>query len=82
MAPRRWGGRQSVRYRAEVFARDGAVCAWCGGVATTVEHLTPVSLGGDPWDLGNGVPACRRCNLSRGNRARPPAVPPSPSRRW
>lgn len=77
-----WGGRRTQAYRAAVFARDGAVCAWCGGVATTVEHVIPRSRGGDPWDLGNGVPACLPCNLGRGNRPRPKGIPARPSRQW
>lgn len=80
--PDTWAGRATQRYRAAVFARDGEVCVWCGGVATTAEHVIPRSLGGDPWDLGNGVPACRSCNCSRGNRPRPERVPPTPSRPW
>jgi 5-methylcytosine-specific restriction endonuclease McrA len=52
------------------------VCVWCGAAATTVDHYpVPRALGG-PATLENLVPACTRCNYSRGaalgNRLRPP----------
>ena len=48
-------------------------CAWCGGVmderegrpdSATVEHLTPVRLGGSNR-RDNLVSACASCNMSR-----------------
>lgn len=70
----------SVRYgpgyrarRAEVLRPDAdgspKLCELrlpgCTGVATTADHVTPVSLGGRDSVL---VPACSHCNSSRGNR--------------
>jgi 5-methylcytosine-specific restriction endonuclease McrA len=37
----------------------------------TVDHITPVSRGGDPYDRANCRTLCRSCNSRRGN-ARPP----------
>ncbi len=47
--------------RRTVLQRDGHRCAYCGGVADTVDHVRPRSRGGShAWD--NVVAACRRCN--------------------
>ncbi len=40
-------------------------CWMCGGVATEVDHVIPLALGG-PHCLSNLRPACRSCNASKG----------------
>jgi 5-methylcytosine-specific restriction endonuclease McrA len=61
--------------RRATFAAKGRVCWWCGALATTVDHVVPVVLGG-ATALHNLVPSCAKCNYSRGaslgNRLRPP----------
>ncbi|MGB6455592.1 MAG: HNH endonuclease [Streptosporangiaceae bacterium] len=52
---------------AATFKRYGHVCWSCGAYASTVDHLTPVALGGT-HDLSNLRPACTRCNYSRGGQ--------------
>ncbi|WP_165989393.1 HNH endonuclease [Streptomyces sp. YIM 98790] len=53
--------------RRALFARDGGRCAYCGGVATSVDHVVPRSRGGQHvWD--NVVAACRRCNHIKADR--------------
>lgn len=42
-------------------------CAYCGGVATTRDHIVPVSRGGSNIPT-NVVPACLSCNSRKGNR--------------
>src|SRR2546430_149501 len=81
--PRGWR-----KLREATFARWGRQCWRCGGYATTVDHVTPVCLGGG-HELGNLRPACRRCNYgtraSIGNRLRgyrPADSPVRHSRRW
>ena len=73
-----------------MFATKGRACWWCGRYAGTVDHVVPVVLGGG-HELANLVPACQRCNYSRGatvgNRIRGsrPVVVRQPfhtSRRW
>ena len=45
--------------RRALFARDGGRCMYCGGVATSVDHVIPRSRGGKHvWD--NVVASCRR----------------------
>ena len=56
-----------VSVRAEVYARDGFICAYC---ATTdgpfeIDHIAPVVLGGTD-DPANLCVACAPCNRSKG----------------
>jgi 5-methylcytosine-specific restriction endonuclease McrA len=53
--------------RQGVLRRDRHHCAYCGGVATTVDHVLPRSRGGaNSWV--NTVAACGRCNGRKGDR--------------
>ena len=54
--------------RKAVFARDGGRCVYCGGTATSLDHVVPKSRGGShTWD--NVVSACGRCNHVKADRA-------------
>jgi len=53
--------------RPGVIARDGAVCGYCGGHATTVDHILPRSRGGKNSWL-NTAAACGGCNQRKGDR--------------
>ena len=67
---RRW-----ERLRLEILARDGYRCRSCGRAGRLeVDHITPISKGGDPWDPGNLQVLCRSpCHMakSRAERTRP-----------
>jgi 5-methylcytosine-specific restriction endonuclease McrA len=53
--------------RRAVFARDGGRCAYCGGSASSIDHVLPRSRGGrHSWD--NVVAACHRCNRMKADR--------------
>jgi len=53
--------------RRAVFARDGHLCQYCGGMAENIDHVVPRSKGGaHTWD--NVVAACRACNARKENR--------------
>ena len=53
--------------RAGVHARDGRRCGYCGGEATTIDHILPRSRGGrNTWR--NTVAACGGCNQRKGDR--------------
>lgn len=44
-----------------VCARDDHECAYCGGHATTMDHIVPKARGGkNKWE--NVTAACRKCN--------------------
>jgi 5-methylcytosine-specific restriction endonuclease McrA len=53
--------------RPGVLARDGYTCVYCGGCASTVDHVLPRSRnGGNTWS--NTVAACGGCNQRKGDR--------------
>ncbi len=53
--------------RPGVLNRDGRRCGYCGGAATTIDHVLPRSRGGrNSWK--NTVAACYGCNQRKGNR--------------
>ena len=51
--------------RPGVMARDGHRCGYCGGVATTVDHILPRARGGKKTWL-NTVAACGRLQPAQG----------------
>lgn len=53
------------KIRKSILDRDQHSCAYCGKDATTVDHIVPVSLGGDAHPT-NLVACCRSCNSSKG----------------
>lgn len=87
--------------RKRVLERDGHTCQvrlpGCTTTATTVDHIVPVSWGGDWYALDNLRAACAGCNAALSVLARtrkpksvtPPNVAkpatndyPGPSREW
>jgi 5-methylcytosine-specific restriction endonuclease McrA len=53
--------------RSGVLNRDGRRCAYCGGPATTIDHILPRSRGGKNTWL-NTAAACGGCNQRKGDR--------------
>ena len=52
----------------ERFSQFGNRCAYCGATGNLhIEHLIPVAKGGT-HTLGNIIPACQRCNLSKATK--------------
>lgn len=62
-----WMHRPAGYSRQGVLQRDHHRCAYCGGRATTIDHLLPQSRGGS-WSWHNTVAACRGCNGLKANR--------------
>ena len=53
--------------RRGVLRRDEQRCAYCGGNASTIDHVMPRSRGGEnSWE--NLVACCLRCNNVKGDR--------------
>ena len=53
--------------RRGVLRRDGQRCGYCGGAASTIDHVQPRSRGGkDTWE--NLVACCLKCNNIKGDR--------------
>jgi 5-methylcytosine-specific restriction endonuclease McrA len=61
--------RKWRKLREEVFKEYGRACSYCGleDSVMTVDHIIPRSKGGLDI-MENLLPACRKCNYSRGNR--------------
>lgn len=51
--------------RSEILARWGHLCCYCDAPAEHLDHVQPISKGGDD-KAANIVPACAPCNLSKG----------------
>ncbi len=51
----------------QVLIEFNDMCAYCLQPATTFDHLIPISKYGGS-DFENIVPACRKCNSSKGNK--------------
>lgn len=63
----RWRHRRPGWSRQGVFRRDRNICAYCGGKATTIDHIFPRDRGGaSTWD--NTVACCFDCNHAKANR--------------
>ncbi|WP_020523317.1 HNH endonuclease [Catelliglobosispora koreensis] len=52
--------------RSGVLERDGRRCVYCGGVASTIDHILPRSRGGANTWL-NTAAACYSCNQRKGD---------------
>jgi len=70
MADARIGTRAWRKTRDGILQRDGWLCHYCAGPATTVDHVIPRAKGGTN-DEDNLVAACARCNSSKGDRIMP-----------
>jgi len=53
------------KQRLRVLARDGYTCAYCGEVATEVDHVIPRKEDGG-HEMDNLVASCRACNIRKG----------------
>lgn len=60
------GTHTAAEWQAVLELWDGR-CAYCGGPATTKDHILPITRGGSN-DIANIVPACLRCNSRKGAR--------------
>ncbi|MGL3805076.1 HNH endonuclease [Paeniglutamicibacter sp. R2-26] len=61
-----------VEEALSVLGMENAVCAYCGGGATEWDHLRPLVVDKMPTgyisEIHNLVPACGKCNQSKGNK--------------
>jgi 5-methylcytosine-specific restriction enzyme A len=57
-------GWEWERRKRRILRRDRWICAICGGLAATVDHIRPISAGGsnDPANLRS---LCLDCHLER-----------------
>lgn len=73
-------GRSDARWlklAARLRAEMAPICHRCGGdidltldrndrMSWTLDHITPLAYGGDPYDVGNLRPSHRSCNARGG----------------
>jgi len=64
----RWRHGRQVRWsKRGTLARDSRKCGYCGQKGTTIDHVLPISRGGEStWE--NTVACCWQCNNKKGNR--------------
>ena len=67
--------RLTPELKAKVWEKTAGHCKYCGRRLNpfrefSVDHVIPVSKGGGD-DIDNLVPACRSCNISKGDREVP-----------
>jgi 5-methylcytosine-specific restriction protein A len=71
--------------RASVLAAAGGRCAIrgpnCSIRATEVDHIVPMSMGGEAYDPANLRASCKQCNVARSNIHAKQRVK-KPSREW
>lgn len=48
--------------RRMILVEAQHTCALCGRYADTVDHITPLAHGGDPYDLDNLRALCKSCH--------------------
>jgi hypothetical protein len=67
-----WPTAAQVDEALEILGMDKAVCAYCGDVATEWDHFRPLVVAQKPTgyisEIHNLVPACGKCNQSKGNK--------------
>ena len=72
--------------RRQVFERDGWRCVDCGRAGRLeCDHVRPLELGGEAWDIGNLATRCRGCHIRKTRRENVLARrrPPTPAElRW
>ena len=57
---------QRMKLRLAALEKTGAVCVYCGGLATSSDHVEPLRIVGiDGNVIENLVPACIPCNAAK-----------------
>ena len=57
-----WRGKDGLRKQR--LAID-PFCVWCHAPAEMVDHIKPINLGGDPWDIDNTQSMCNKCHAQK-----------------
>jgi 5-methylcytosine-specific restriction endonuclease McrA len=57
-------------FRLTILARDNYTCGYCGGDATSVDHVMPIKENPDQaFNAENCISACKACNSAKGSRS-------------
>lgn len=57
-------GRERRRALLLLWKKQGRRCTYCGGACESVDHITPLALGGTNYE-GNLAPCCIECNRKK-----------------
>lgn len=58
-------------FRDKVLERDNYICVQCGAnhkkypYNLVADHIVPIAIGGDQWDIENGQTLCRNCDRAK-----------------
>lgn len=63
-----YGVEHAEYSRGEILRRWRWACCYCPARATHLDHVVPLSKGGSDTE-SNIVPACAKCNLSKGAKS-------------
>lgn len=67
-----WPTDDQIDEALRVLGMDEVMCAYCGGAATEWDHFRPLVVDKKPTgyisEIHNLVPACGKCNQSKGNK--------------
>lgn len=67
-----WMKTDWQRVRKVIYHRDGGLCMKCNKRVSVddfhVDHINPISNGGEEWELSNLELSCPKCNLSKGSK--------------
>jgi len=67
-----WPSEAQIDQALRVLGMDEVACAYCGGDASEWDHFRPLVVNKEPTgyvsEIHNLVPACGKCNQSKGNR--------------
>lgn len=67
-----WPTEDQIDEALSVLGMEEVMCAYCGGVATEWDHFRPLVMDKQPTgyisEIHNLVPACGKCNQSKGNK--------------
>lgn len=67
-----WPTEDQISEALGVLGMDEVVCAYCGDAATEWDHFRPLVVAKQPTgyisEIHNLVPACGKCNQSKGNK--------------
>jgi 5-methylcytosine-specific restriction endonuclease McrA len=69
------------KMRRYILARDNFTCQYCLAPATTVDHVEPVSKGGEILNPENLVAACVSCNSKKQDKSARFFLKPNPTAR-
>ena len=57
-------------------------CKRCSAYASEVDHITPISQGGDKWSRDNLQALCRGCHIDKTRKEKPRPILSPEGEKW